>query len=144
MKKVITVVIVIVIAGYVVYLNGSDWLLKLLTFTTGSGSHVAASVASANIKPPFKDGTYTGNSQDAFYGNIQVKAVISGGKITDVQFLQYPNNAARSLAINTLAMPNLKQEAIQAQNANVDIVSGATDTSNAFIQSLTSALTQAK
>ena len=41
-------------------------------------------------------------------------------------------------------MPNLKQEAITAQNAQVDIVSGATDTSNAFMQSLSSALSQAK
>lgn len=92
----------------------------------------------------YKDGLYTGNVADAFYGNIQVQAVISNGKITDVQFLQYPNDRRTSININTQAMPFLKQEAIAAQNANVDIVSGATDTSIAFRQSLASALSQAK
>lgn len=144
MKKIITVIIVLFIAVFVVFQYGSTWLLYILTYTTGKGSHIPIPKASTNLNPPYKDGTFTGNSQDAFYGNIQVKAIISGGKISDVQFLQSPNSAARSLAINTLAMPELKQEAIQAQNGNVDVVSGATDTSNAFIQSLTSALTQAK
>lgn len=92
----------------------------------------------------YKDGSYTGSVADAFYGNIQVKAVISGGKITDVQFLQYPSDRNTSIEINTQAMPYLKQEAIAAQNAQVDIVSGATDSSQAFRQSLQSALDQAK
>lgn len=92
----------------------------------------------------YKDGQYTGSVADAFYGNIQVKAVISNGKIIDVIFLQYPNDRSTSIEINTQAMPYLKEEAIAAQSANVDIVSGATDSSNAFIQSLGSALSQAK
>lgn len=92
----------------------------------------------------YKDGSYTGNAADAFYGNIQVQVTISGGKITDVVFLQYPNDRGTSVEINNQAMPMLKQEAIQAQSANVDGVSGATDTSQAFIQSLSSALNQAK
>jgi uncharacterized protein with FMN-binding domain len=92
----------------------------------------------------YKDGAYTGNATDAFYGTMQVKAIISGGSITDVQFLQYPNDRQTSILINQQAMPALKQEAIQAQNANVDIVSGATDSSQAFVQSLRSALAQAK
>lgn len=91
----------------------------------------------------YKDGSYTGSVADAFYGNIQVKAVISGGKITDVQFLQYPSDRRQSIAINTQAMPMLKQEAIQAQSAQVDGVSGASASSGAFIQSLQSALSQA-
>lgn len=91
----------------------------------------------------YKDGSYTGSVADALYGNIQVRTIIQNGKITDVQFLQYPNDRQRSISINSQAMPYLKQEAIQAQNANVDIISGATDTSLAFIQSLTSALNQA-
>jgi len=92
----------------------------------------------------YKDGQYTGSVADAFYGNIQVKAIIQGGKITDVQFLQYPNDRSNSIRINQQADPYLTQEAIQAQSAQVDIVSGATDSSQAFIQSLSAALTQAK
>ena len=91
----------------------------------------------------YKDGQYTGNAADAFYGFIQVKAIISGGKITDVQFLQYPNDRQNSIYINSQADPWLKQEAIQAQSAHVNIISGATLSSNAFIESLTNALNQA-
>lgn len=91
----------------------------------------------------YKDGTYTGSVADAFYGNIQVQAVISGGKITDVIFLQSPNDRGRSIEINSQAMPLLKQEAIQAQLSQVDGVSGATASSGAFVQSLGDALNQA-
>ena len=97
-------------------------------------------------RPPsgLRDGSYTGAVADAFYGNIQVRAVISGGRLTDVLFLQYPNDRQTSIEINSQAMPYLKAEAIRAQSAQVDIVSGATDSSLAFIQSLGSALSQAK
>ena len=102
----------------------------------------------APVPPPvvsmYRDGTYTGSVADAYYGNIQVSATISGGKITDVVFLQYPNDRGTSIEINTQAMPYLKSEAITVQSANVDGVSGATQTSVAFIQSLESALAQAK
>lgn len=92
----------------------------------------------------YKNGTYIGSVADAYYGNVQVRAIIAGGKITDVQFLAYPNDRQTSLSINTQAIPDLKNEAIVAQSANVDIVSGATATSQAFVQSLQSALSQAK
>lgn len=92
----------------------------------------------------YKDGTYTGSVADAYYGYVQVQAVIAGGKISDVTFLQYPSDQSTSRFINSQAMPMLKQEAIQAQSVQVDIVSGASDTSMAFVQSLGSALSSAK
>ncbi len=92
----------------------------------------------------FKDGTYTGPSVDAYYGYVQVQAIVSGGKLTNVQFLSYPNDRRTSQQINGQAMPLLTQEAISAQSANVDAVSGASDTSAAFVQSLGAALAQAK
>lgn len=92
----------------------------------------------------FKDGTYQGSVEDAYYGNYQVAAVISGGKITDVQFLQYPNDNRTSISINSQASVFLKEEALQVQNANVDIVSGASQSSMAFQRSLQTALNQAK
>lgn len=91
----------------------------------------------------YKNGSYTGSVADAFYGNIQVKAIIRGGQISDVQFLQYPNDRSTSIEINSQAMPLLTQEAIQAQSAQVDGVSGASQTSRAFIESLQNALNQA-
>lgn len=103
---------------------------------------------SSGTTPPvmvgkYKDGTYTGSVADAFYGNVQVQAIISGGRLVDVKWLQYPNDRQTSIEINSQAMPLLTQEAIQAQSAQVDGVSGASATSPAFIQSLGSALQQA-
>ena len=92
----------------------------------------------------YKDGQYTGAIADAFYGNVQVQAIIKSGQITDVKFLDYPHDRGNSIEINSQAMPMLTAEAIRAQTYNVDIVSGATATSQAFIQSLQSALAQAK
>ncbi len=92
----------------------------------------------------YKDGQFTGVAADAFYGFIQVEATITNGKITNVVFLQAPNDRSRSIAINNHADPILAQEAITAQSAQVDVVSGATDSSQAFIISMQSALDQAK
>lgn len=81
---------------------------------------------------------------DAQWGNVQVQVVIQHGKMTSVSFLQYPNERNRSVEINGYADPQLTSEAIQAQSATVDSVSGATDSSEAFMQSLTDALSQAQ
>ncbi len=92
----------------------------------------------------YKDGTYTGPQVDAFYGLVQVQARVQNGKISSVQFLEYPNDRRTSVQINDIAMPYLQQEAIQAQSPNVDIISGATLTSEGFIMSLQNALASAK
>lgn len=92
----------------------------------------------------YKDGTYTGQQIDAQYGLVQVQAVIQNGKIANVQVLQYPNDRRTSARINSIALPWLQQEVIQAQHANVDVISGATLTSEAFVMSLQTALSQAK
>lgn len=91
-----------------------------------------------------RSGTYTGLVADAFYGNVQVKVTISRGKLTNVDFLQYPNDRQTSRMINSQAMPLLAKQAITAQSAQVDGVSGASATSQAFVQSLSDALAQAK
>lgn len=101
----------------------------------------SSAVAKAGL---YRDGKYTGPITDAYYGNVQVAVAVSGGKITDVQFLDYPHDRNTSIRINSYAMPILKSEAIAAQSANVDTVSGATATSGAFYDSLSSALAQAK
>lgn len=92
----------------------------------------------------YADGEYEGNTADAFYGFIKVGAVIINGKIADIEFLDFPRDHDTSLQISNNAMPILKQEAIWAQGAEVDIVSGATETSLAFRESLAAALTKAK
>lgn len=92
----------------------------------------------------YKDGTYTGAEANAYYGWVQVEAVIQNGQIADVQFVEYPQDRRTSQRINSRAVPALQTEAVQAQSANVDMISGATLTSRAFIESLQSALEAAK
>lgn len=92
----------------------------------------------------YRNGEYAGSIADAYYGNVQVKAIISDGKIVDVQFLDYPHIRQNSIRINTYAMPILKSEVIKFQSAEIDAVSGASATSGAFKESLASALVQAK
>jgi uncharacterized protein with FMN-binding domain len=102
------------------------------------------SPAPAIANSGYKDGTYTGPAVDVRWGNVQVEATIQNGQISNVQFLQYPNDRRTSVRINSIAGPELQQEAVQAQSANVDIITGATLTSEGFQESLQAALNQAK
>lgn len=114
--------------------------------STNSGSSTLSTNTSTNSTSTgsqYKDGVYNGSVENAFYGNVQVSATIQNGKITSVNFLQYPNENPNSIYVNGQAMPYLQQEAIKAQSSNVSIVTGATLTSQAFMQSLATALSQA-
>lgn len=133
MKKFIAVIIIVFFV-YVLYQHFGGPQV--------SAPNIAQIQANPNVS--YKNGTYTGSVADAYYGNVQIQTTVSGGKITDVTFLQYPSDRSTSRSINGQAMPYLKQEAIAAQSGQVNIISGATDTSNAFVQSLTSALSQAQ
>ncbi len=113
------------------------------TLNPDSGNNITT-IPNPTTSTGYNNGTYNGDVADAYYGNIQVAAVIQNGKLADITILQYPNDRNRSIAINTYALPVLQSEAIQIQNASVDIVSGATDTSRAFVNSLQSALDKAK
>jgi uncharacterized protein with FMN-binding domain len=148
------VLVLIVFALYSVAMRHNNPVLgKPSSLVTSSGNSGGGSSSQQNspsnssntsTQPTtYKDGTYTGSVADAYYGNVQVQVTVSGGKITNVKFLQYPNTHSTSVMINQQAMPYLQQEAVQAQSANVQIISGATFTSQAFQQSLQSALNQA-
>ena len=91
----------------------------------------------------YADGVYTGPQADAYYGIIQIQALVQGGRLTALKVLKYPNDRRTSVSINRQALPMLRDEAISAQSADVDIISGATLTSRAFIQSLGGALKKA-
>jgi uncharacterized protein with FMN-binding domain len=91
----------------------------------------------------FHDGAFTGATFDAYYGEVQVQATISNGCVASIEVLQYPNDRRTSRRINDQALPILQSEVIRAQSGKVDIVTGATLTSRAYIRSLKDALTQA-
>jgi uncharacterized protein with FMN-binding domain len=109
---------------------------------TDSGSTASSSGNSSPVQ--LKDGTYSGDTADTPYGTVQVAAVISGGKISDIKFLQMPFEENRSQQVTNMAEPQLKQNTLDAQSSNIDFVSGATSTSYGYKESLQAALDKAK
>jgi uncharacterized protein with FMN-binding domain len=86
------------------------------------------------------DGTATGAVARTRWGPVQVRITVSGRKITDVAVLQVPDGNHRDQEINDYAVPILRQEALAAQSARIDTVSGATVTSDGYRESLQSAI----
>jgi uncharacterized protein with FMN-binding domain len=80
---------------------------------------------------------------DTRWGPVQVQITVTNGKITAAQALVYPQENGRDQEINAYAVPQLNTEAVKAQSGNIDAVSGATVTSDGYIQSLQSAVDQA-
>jgi uncharacterized protein with FMN-binding domain len=105
-----------------------------------SGSGAAGSGSQAASSSALKDGTFTGAAESTRFGNVQVQLVVSGGKISDVKALQLTDAERRSQMISATAAPILRSEVLQAQSGNVDTVSGATVTSDAYLSSLQAAL----
>jgi uncharacterized protein with FMN-binding domain len=85
----------------------------------------------------------TGTAADTRYGPVQLQVTFSGKKITKIDVIQYPTESGRDQEINQYALPILNQEAIAAQSAQIDAVSGATYSSDGYAQSLQSAIDQA-
>ena len=111
--------------------------------SSGSSGSAGAAPAPQAAQGATAAGTYTGDSVMTRWGAVQVEITVADGKITAVQAVEYPQNNARDRQINAYALPVLAQEATQAQSAQIDVVSGATVTSDGYIQSLQSALDQA-
>ncbi|MFF5499026.1 FMN-binding protein [Streptomyces aquilus] len=88
-------------------------------------------------------GTFTGDSVQTRWGPVQVRITIKGGRLTDVTAVASPSDNPRDQEINSYALPRLRTEALQAQSADIDTVSGATYTSDGYRQSLQSALDSA-
>lgn len=106
---------------------------------TGSASPTASAPSSG-----FKDGTYTGDAARTRYGPVQVQISVSGGQIASVDVVDYPTDSPRDRQINEQAVPMLVGETTSAQSAQIDLISGATYTSQGYAQSLQSAIDQAQ
>ncbi|MFD0400859.1 FMN-binding protein [Kitasatospora sp. NPDC127121] len=85
----------------------------------------------------------TGDAVNTRYGPVQVEVTLAGSRITAVDVVKYPTEDRRDREINSSALPLLNQEAIAAQSAGIDVVSGATFTSDGYVRSLQSALDRA-
>jgi uncharacterized protein with FMN-binding domain len=116
--------------------------------TAASSSSAAASStagASSTAAPSTSatSGTVTGAVADTRWGPVQVQLTVVDKKITNVAVVQYPNGNGRDQEINAQALPILIRETLDKQSASIDMVSGATVTSDGYLQSLQSALDQA-
>lgn len=109
-----------------------------------SGSTSSGSTSSGSTSTSTTTGkSYTGSTYQSPYGPMQVSLTVSGGKITDIQWKQVPLSDGHSARINRYAAPLLVEQALQAQAASVDGVSGATYTTEGFRTSLQSAIKKA-
>ncbi len=131
-------------------------IMKITTqFATTLLSTVGVSVGAAcagQVQPPnatlqlaagslvLHDGVFVGGTYDAYYGKVQVQLTVQGGTVVDSKALKFPNHSGTSRSINRQALPYLLQEVVAKQSAKIDIISGATLTSRAYIYSLRDAV----
>ncbi|MFH8385906.1 FMN-binding protein [Kitasatospora sp. NPDC018058] len=117
------------------------------TDSGSAGSSPAPSAPSASPAPASSGGAtrkVSGDTVNTRYGPVQVQVTLAGSRITTVDVVKYPTQDRRDREINSSALPMLNQEAISAQSAQIDVVSGATYTSDGYVRSLQSALDRAK
>lgn len=141
-KAFIAVAVVAGIAGLIFVVNYKPPEVAETPATSSTPTEMAPPAPAKTIGR-YRDGTYTGSELDLHYGSIQVSVVITDGNIASITMLKLPNEHSNSRRLAAYATPILIKEAIAAQSAEVDIVSGATETSNGFIDTLQSALSQA-
>ncbi len=145
-------------ATIVVLLFGYHTSTDKTTSAVGTGSAPSSSsssspssgdsTASGSAPPNTTSGTtttktYTGDVAQTRWGPVQVQITVRNDKITKVTVLQQPNGNPRDIEINDQALPILIDDTISAQSANIDMVSGATVTSDGYLRSLQAALDQA-
>ncbi|MFI6603363.1 FMN-binding protein [Nonomuraea sp. NPDC050536] len=127
-------------------------LVLLLSFKPHAVTTAALPPAAAHSTPSARTtpgaGTataqdYTGDVADTRWGPVQVRISVAGGKISDIRVLQSPDENPRDVEISDRALPILQSEALSAQSAHIDSVSGATYTSDGYTRSLQSAIDQA-
>ncbi|GAA1907399.1 FMN-binding protein [Streptantibioticus ferralitis] len=111
--------------------------------TSSAGAPSTGAPSKGGTAPAKRTGTVTGSTVQTDYGPVQVQATFANGRITGVTALQTPSDNPRDQEIASYAVPQLTREAIAAQSAHIDAVSGASYTSAGYIQSLQSALDRA-
>jgi uncharacterized protein with FMN-binding domain len=113
------------------------------TTTTSGGSGGTGGTGGSGGKTS-SGATVTGQVAQTRWGPVQVQITTdSSGTISAVDVVQYPSGNHEDEQINSYALPVLVQSTLDAQSADIDMVSGATVTSEGYLQSLQSALDQA-
>jgi uncharacterized protein with FMN-binding domain len=110
---------------------------------SSSGASAATGSESSSSSSDSSSGTFKGEEANTRWGIVQVEITVKNGKITKSEAVEYPTGNPRDQEINSYALPQLNAEVVTAQGDGIDAVSGATVTSDGYIQSLQSALDKA-
>jgi uncharacterized protein with FMN-binding domain len=110
------------------------------TNPSSPGTSATTTTAATVTASTLADGTYVGATATNKWGPVQVQITVTSGHITKAVALQTPTDDRKSVTINQRATPTLATEALSAQNATIDSVSGATYTSDSYKASLQSAI----
>src|ERR1043165_8717634 len=113
------------------------------TSISAGGASPSSAPSSTTTTPTGGTRTIDGPVTSNEYGDVQVRVTLTGREIIDVQALQLPHDRSRSASISNFSGPILRREALQAQSAQIDLVSGATFTSESYAESLQGALDKA-
>jgi uncharacterized protein with FMN-binding domain len=108
--------------------------------TTAAGSSTTPGSTSTSTTTAAGTRTALGADVQYRYGELELQVTATGGRITNVQPAIDTAFDPRSSQVNSYAEPLLQSQTLQAQNANINGVSGATFTSQAYVQSLQAAL----
>jgi uncharacterized protein with FMN-binding domain len=130
-----TVTVLVLLFGYRTSLAGP--------LPTTTQATVAAAPSPTESSTGSSARTVTGTVAQTQWGPVQVQVTVEDGKVTDVSVPQYPDGNPRDQQINAYALPILVQETLDAQSADIDMVSGATVTSDGYRRSLQAALDEA-
>ena len=128
------------VVGATGVLLGLLFLYPTSTNRTDSPTATAAKPGVVSTGPASGVLTVNGTSAGTRYGPVQVRVTIRSHRLVAVTALVYPSSGGRDQEISAFALPQLEQEAIAAQSAQIDTVSGATFTSDGYRRSLQSAL----
>jgi uncharacterized protein with FMN-binding domain len=148
MKRIVTwllstITIVVLLFGYHTSTSGPGTTTSQTAIVADSPSTPSTSSSpstKSSSTASTKAATSTGSVAQTRWGPVQVKVTVSAGKITNVSVVQYPSGNPKDQQINSYALPILVKDTIDAQSANIDMISGATVTSQGYLQSLQSAL----
>jgi uncharacterized protein with FMN-binding domain len=143
-----TVTIVVLLFGY--HTSTNDTSAAASSSASSSVPPAATSEPSGNASSSSSGSTssgstksYTGSVAQTRWGPVQVKITVQDGKITKVAVLQQPNGNPKDVEINDYALPVLIQDTLDAQSAQIDMISGATVTSEGYVRSLQAAIDEA-
>ena len=138
-----TLTTVVLLFGYSTSTSGPDGTAAGTAssgFSAGAASSASSTTAGAGTDPAK---SVDGPVISTRWGPVQVRITTDGSSLTGVEVLQYPTGNGKDQEINDRALPVLVSETMDAGSADIDMVSGATVTSEGYVQSLQAALDEA-